>query len=167
MPHLVKRCFCFIPLKKFKRRKMMKTTLKILSLVLVVAAIMATLLSCGAPAPEPKTLWDGATYKEDATIGTGEKTLTVTIEVEENSAKLTVKTDKDNLADALLKYGLVGGETSEMYGLTLYTVNGMYLDFNEVNAYWAIYVNGEYALTGASFIEIKDGDSIKIAYEKF
>ena len=56
---------------------------------------------------------------------------------------------------------------SEQYGLTVYTVNGMYLDFNTVNAYWAFYVNGEYALTGASFIEVKDGESYKIAYETF
>lgn len=146
---------------------MMKTTLKILSLVLVFAITAAVLLSCGTPTPEPKTLWDSATYKENTSIGTGAKTLTVTVEVEENSVVLTVKTDKENVADALVEYGLLDGTTSEQYGLTVYTVNGMYVDFTEVNAYWAIYVNGEYALTGASFIEIKDGDSIKIAYEKF
>ena len=143
----------------------MKKNAKILSLVLVLLFAVSALFSCGEP--EPKTLWDDATYKEATTFGTGAKTVTVTVEVEENSVVLTLKTDKENIADALLEHGLVGGESSEQYGLTVYTVNGMYVDFNTVNAYWAFRVNGEYALTGASFIEIKDGDNIKIAYEKF
>ena len=62
---------------------------------------------------------------------------------------------------------LEGTEFSSPYGLYVKYVNGIKADFNVDSAYWAFYVNGEYALTGASFIEIKDGDSIKIAYEKF
>ena len=143
----------------------MRKTVKILALALSFVLAAAVLLSCAAP--EPKTLWDSATYKEDTTIGTGSKCVTVTVEVDENSVVLTLKTDKENIADALLEHGLIDGDVSEQYGLTVYTVNGMYLDFNTVNAYWAFYVNGEYALTGASFIEVKDGDSYKIAYETF
>ena len=145
----------------------MKTTARILTLILVLALALSACVSCRGATEDPETLWDSATYKENAAIGSGEKTVTVAVEVEENSVEFTLKTDKANIADALLEHSLIGGDMSEQYGLTVYTVNGMKVDFNVDSAYWAFYVNGEYALTGASFIEIKDGDSIKIAYEKF
>ena len=135
----------------------MKKSLKIFSFVLVLVLAVSVFAACGEPEAPTATLWDGATYK----------TITVTVEVEENSVQFTVKTDKANVADALLEHSLIGGEMSDQYGLTVYTVNGIKADFNVDSAYWALYVNGEYALTGASFIEVKDGDSIKIAYEKF
>ena len=146
----------------------MKKIAKILGLILVLSLAVCALFSCGKPAEEdPVTLWDSATYKENTSFGTGAKTVTVTVEVESNSVEFTVKTATAHVADALLEHSLIGGDMSEQYGLTVYTVNGIKADFNVDSAYWAFYVNGEYALTGASFIEIKDGDSIKIAYEKF
>ena len=145
----------------------MKKSLKIFSFVLVLVLAVSVFAACGEPEAPTATLWDSATYKENAEFGTGAKTITVTVEVEENSVQFTVKTDKANVADALLEHSLIGGEMSDQYGLTVYTVNGIKADFNVDSAYWALYVNGEYALTGASFIEVKDGDSIKIAYEKF
>ena len=144
----------------------MKKMTRILGILLMLALIISSLISCGET-EDPQTLWDGATYKENASFGSGEKTVNVTVEVGENSVVFTVKTDKGNVADALLEHSLIDGDMSEQYGLTVYTVNGITADFTVDSAYWAMYVNGEYALTGASFIEIKDGDNIKIAYEKF
>lgn len=144
----------------------MKKTAKILSILLMLALLVSSLISCREP-EDPVTLWDSATYKEDVTLGSGAKTINVTVVVGENTVVFTLKTDKDTVADALLEHSLVVGEVSEQFGLTLYSVNGMVADFTVDSAYWALYVNGEYALTGVSFIEVKDGDNIKIVYEKF
>ena len=147
----------------------MKKILSLASLILVLAIACAVFVGCQQPVEEqtPASLWDNATYTADKTFGSGAKCLTVVVEAEDRSVTLTVMTDKSNVADALVEHSLISGEESELYGLTVYAVNGMTADFNVDSAYWAFYVNGEYALTGASFIEVNNGDTVKIAYEKF
>ena len=145
----------------------MKKTVKLISLVLALLLASLALFSCKEPEPEAKSIWDSATYTSDTALGEGAKTIAVTVEAEEKSVVITVKTDRDNVADALREIGLIDGEDSGSYGFTVYTVNGILADFNTSGAYWAFYVNGEYSLVGASFIEVKDGDNIKIKYDKF
>ena len=58
-------------------------------------------------------------------------------------------------------------EESPEYGYTLYTVNGLTADFTTGNAYWAIYVNGEYGSYGLSQQPVTDGDIYAIVYETY
>ena len=134
----------------------MKT--KITALLLLLALALC-LVSCGKVDP-----WESATYTEDTEFGTGAKTILVEVKVGDNSVTFTVKTDKENLADALLEHNLIAGEDSA-YGLYIKTVNGILADFDKNQRYWGCYKDGE-ATLGASATEIKDGEHYELVYSK-
>ena len=46
-------------------------------------------------------------------------------------------------------------------------MDGVHADFTNGNAYWALYVNGEYGTYSLSQQPIADGDSYTIAYEQY
>ena len=60
------------------------------------------------------------------------------------------------VGEALLAEGLIAGNDSD-YGLYVTTVNGITADWTTENAYWAFYIDGEYAQTGVDATEITDG----------
>ena len=51
------------------------------------------------------------------------------------------------------------------YGLFINTVNGLTADYDKDHAYWAIYVDGEYAQNGADTQPVNDGDKFELKYE--
>ena len=73
-----------------------------------------------------------------------------------NESTFTYASDKASVGEALLAEGLIEGEDSE-YGLYVTTVNGITLDWDKDQKYWAFYVDGEYALTGVDNTEITAG----------
>ena len=94
----------------------------------------------------------------------GSKTITVTvIHADGSEKKVTIRTDAEYLAEALLAEGLVSGEDGQ-YGLTIITVDGEAAVWETDNAYWAIYVGEEMAMTGASEIPVYDGSTYKLEY---
>ena len=76
-----------------------------------------------------------------------------------------VKTYKTVLADALTEKGYISGYQSQ-YGLTVETVDGETLDWETSGAYWAFYINCEYAMTGVSSTNIEDGATYTFKAEK-
>lgn len=68
----------------------------------------------------------------------------------------TITTTCTTVGEALLEYGMIEGEEGE-YGLYIKTVLGETHDYNEDGKYWAFYVGGEYATTGADATEIIPG----------
>lgn len=70
--------------------------------------------------------------------------------------KFLVKTDKKTVGEALLECKLITGDTSD-YGLYVTSVNGITADWNTENAYWAFYINGEYAQTSVDATDITAG----------
>ena len=97
----------------------------------------------------------------------GEKHITISI-VDDTGAQTdyTLDTDAEYLLEALDAVADIDGEEGE-YGYTLYTGNGVTADFNTGNAYWAIYVNGEYGSYGLSQQPVNDGDAFSIVYETY
>ena len=138
----------------------MKKTIRIFSALTVIALIFA-LISCGTD-EDP---WSSAKYTEDTTLGDGATTLTFIVEVLENSVTFTINTDKTILGDALLELDLIDG-TVESYGLYVKVVNGITADYNKDARYWALYINGDYALAGVDSTEIKAGEIYKFVYSK-
>lgn len=67
--------------------------------------------------------------------------------------KFLVKTDKTVVGDALLDCGLIVGDASD-YGLYVTSVNGITADWDTEKAYWAFYIDGEYAQTGVDATDI-------------
>ena len=76
-----------------------------------------------------------------------------------------VSTDKAVVGEALQELGLIDGEEGP-YGLYVKTVNGKTLDYNKDGAYWAFYINGEYATTGVDTTNIVAGTSYAFKAEK-
>ena len=104
------------------------------------------------------SLWDSAVYTEDTEIGEGEKTVALTVSAEGKSVVITIKTDAENLGEALRETGVAEGEESE-YGLYVKTVNGMYADYDLNGAYWSLYRGEEYSSVGVDGARLS-GDGV-------
>ena len=98
----------------------------------------------------------------------GEKNVTIVIVYEDGTEKkLEYATTCDSLADLLLEKELVTGYTSEEYGFTIESVDGITLDWSKDGAYWALYEGDAYATESAAGIMLTEGGIYKLVYEKF
>ena len=94
----------------------------------------------------------------------GSKAYAVTVIHKDGSEKVfEYRTDEEYLAGALLEEGLVAGDNTQ-YGLTIITVDGEAAVWEKDNAYWAIWIGEEMAMTGASETPVYDGSSFKLEY---
>ena len=120
-----------------------KLTLSVLSLVLIVAMAFS-FSACGN---------DGNTNNDDAKV---EKTFVFkVVDLDGSEKSFDIKTDAKTVGEALVKEGLISGEQGD-YGLMVDTVNGIKYDYNADGAYWAFYINGEYAMSGVDTTEIDE-----------
>lgn len=126
---------------------------KIISISLLALITVLSLVSCKEA---PANLWDNATYTEDTVIGEGDTTFTLTVTAEEKTVTFTVSTNEKTLGEALVKLGLVKGE-SGAYGLFITEVNGMELVYETHGMYWSVTENGSTAATGADGINLQNG----------
>lgn len=122
----------------------MKTTKKLLSLVLICTLLISAMLAFSGCDAKP--------------AGTGkEVSFTVlVIDKEGNETKSEITTDKATVGEALLEEKLIDGEQGD-YGLYIKTVNGILADYDVDGTYWGVYVNGESAVTGVDSIEVTEG----------
>ena len=98
----------------------------------------------------------------------GEKHITITIQFpEEEEKQYELDTEAEYLREALESVAEISGEESEEFGFTLYYVDGVTADFNTDNAYWAIYVDGEYGMLILANKPVTDGGSYAIVYETY
>ena len=136
------------------------TKLSALLLVLIVACF--AIVSCG----DAKDKTDDAEHTEDTTIGTGNTEFIFEVEHLNGSVvKFTVKTDKTILSEALLENNLIAGDNGQ-YGLYVKTVDGVTYDYDTDGVYWALYVDGEYALVGVDSQTIEAGHTYKFKAER-
>ena len=137
-----------------KEEQSMKKILTSLLLLLLAAVLACGLISC---ADIDKTGdWETATYDRDTKLGKGDKTITVQVIADGQTLTFTVKTDKENLEDALVEVDLIDGDESA-FGLYIKKVNGIVADYDTDKTYWAITKSGEETL-GAKSTLIADGD---------
>lgn len=76
-----------------------------------------------------------------------------------------VHTDKATVGEALLDCNLITGDESD-YGLFVKQVNGITADYDTDGAYWAFYVDGQYAQSGVDTTNIEEGKTYTFKYEK-
>lgn len=136
---------------------------RVLAIILSVVMVL-TLAACGSKdagqSGESKVIANGAT------IGEGEKSITAeVVDVEGNTVKFTVQTDEKTVGEALQKLGVIEGEEGD-YGLYIKVVNGITADFDKDGTYWAFYVDGEYAMTGADMTDVVNGTVYTFRVEK-
>lgn len=121
-----------------------------LALVLVVALLAGVYLTTRPEAVE------------------GQKNVTILIVYEDGTEKKQeYTTDCEYLSQLLLEKELVTGYSSEEYGFTIESVDGIALDWAKDGAYWALYVGDEYATTSAAGIVLTEGGIYRLVYEKF
>ena len=123
-----------------------KLILAAVALVLVIAAML------------------GIYFATRPATSQGSKTITVTVvHADGAEKKVTIRTDAEYLAEALLAENLVIGEDSQ-YGLNIHTVDGEKASWEANQSYWALFIGEDYATTGVSQTPVNDGDSFKLVY---
>lgn len=133
---------------------------KMLALLL---ALMMTLSLCACGASAPAT---DAVVADGATLGEGDTSFTLEIvDLDGNTVTATINTNEKKVGDALQDLGIIDGEIGS-YGLYIKSVNGIAADYDKDGTYWAFYINGEYAMTGADMTKVEAGATYKFAVEK-
>ena len=130
-----------------------KVVLSVLSLMLIVAMAFS-FSACGN---------DSDTNNGDVKVEKSFVFKVVDLDGSEKSFNIT--TDAKTVGEALVAEKLISGTESE-YGLMVDTVNGIKYDYNADGAYWAFYVNGEYAMTGVDSTDIVDGTTYSFVATK-
>lgn len=130
-----------------------KVVLSILALMLIVA-IAFSFSACGN---------DSNTDNENAKVEKSFIFKVVDLDGSEKSFDIT--TDAKTVGEALVAEKLISGEQGD-YGLMVDTVNGIKYDYNADGAYWAFYVNGEYAMSGVDTTDIVDGTTYSFVATK-
>lgn len=138
----------------------MKKTKKLV-VGMALCLMMVILAGCGKNAA--KDLWADAKYTEDTEVGEGEKTVLVDVKMAEKSITFTIHTDASILGEILLGNELITGEDGP-YGLYIKTVNGVQADYDKDHAYWAVFQDGEYLMSGVDSTEVSDGDHYEFVY---
>lgn len=141
----------------------MKKTWKLVVGALICTIMLVCAVGCGKE--EATDLWSTAKYTEDTELGEGSKTVQVEVEVEEKTITFTIATDQEMLGDILMEHELLAGEDAE-YGLYIKEVNGIEADYDTDKAYWALYKDGEYSMTGVDTTEVSDGEHYELVYTK-
>ena len=94
----------------------------------------------------------------------------ITIEVVTEAQTITsyeVNTDAEYLEEAFAETeGLEITNEEGPYGMTIVAVNGEEAKWEVNGAYWAIMVNGEYGMYGASEQVVNDGDVFQLVFTK-
>ena len=130
-----------------------------LSILFSIAILTLTLCGCGIIT---KNKTDFPTVNAEISSAESENNgynLKFTFEVIDrngNTERKELETNYSNLGTTLQRLGLIKGEEGP-YGLYIKDVNGITADYDKDGTYWALYINGEYSMTGVDQIEIKNG----------
>ena len=145
----------------------------VLSVFLVALIAVMALTGCAAnqngnPDPQGTIVTNQTHSPNSGATAIGEGNTNFAFEVTDNKGvvtKFTVNTNEKTVGAALLKLGLIEGEDSAN-GLYVKAVNGLAADYNADKAYWAFYVNGEYATSGVDSTSIEAGTTYAFVYTK-
>ena len=127
-----------------------KVVLSILALMLIVA-IAFSFSACGKNDSNTNTTTtqaSGETKKELSFVFK-------VVDLDGSEKSFDITTDAKTVGEALVAEKLISGEQGD-YGLMVDTVNGIKYDYNADAAYWAFYVNGEYAMSGVDTTDIDE-----------
>ncbi|MCL2004493.1 MAG: DUF4430 domain-containing protein [Oscillospiraceae bacterium] len=89
----------------------------------------------------------------------GAKTIRLEVVADGNTFVTDIHTDEAYLRGALEQAGLIDGDETA-FGFWVTTVNGRTADDGN-QEWWALYTNGEFAMTGVDDTPIEDGDRIE------
>ena len=147
-----------------KKQFIKKSLLAAFLLILLVAALAVSMISCNkeeneteTPETTVETTADTAEEPIETEVGEGQMSFTFKVKFKDGSERTyLVKTDSTNVGTALIDAGLISGEDGA-YGLYVKTVAGETLDYNTDGKYWAFYENDAYAMKGVELTTIVGG----------
>ena len=145
-------------------KKTVKSIVSALAMLALVCALVFAFASC-KDGDAQTDVWENAKYSSQTELGEGAKALTLEVKAEQKTVTFTVNTDCDTVGEALLECGLISGEEGP-YGMYIKEVNGIVADYETDGTYWALYINGEYAMTGVDTTEITEGAVYQLVREK-
>ena len=120
-------------------------------IVVVVLAVVVALLA-------------GAYFLTRPQGSADDKSFTLEIVHKDGSSKtLNMKSDAEFLGECLEAEGIIEGAEGA-YGMYIAKVEGEKAVYEEDNAYWGFYVDGEYAMLGVDQTPIEEGKVYKLEY---
>lgn len=142
----------------------------ILCIVLIAAIALFTTACNDNKTDDTTTTTENAPLTTDAPkaaiLGEGETEFTFTVtDLDGKETVFEISTDKKTVGEALLDLELIAGEQGD-YGLYVKTVNGTTLDYDKDGAYWAFYIEGEYATSGVDKTDITPDTTYTFKAEK-
>ncbi len=152
----------------------MKNTAKKLLALLLALVLTVVPTACGKQTAAGTDGQTGASAVEKAALPVadgaviGQGATSVAVEVtgaDGRTIAFTVNTDEETVGAALLSLGVIAGDSSE-YGLYVKTVNGETADYDRDGAYWAFYIDGEYASVGVDYTAPEAGRTYAFRVEK-
>ena len=126
--------------------------------LLLVLVMALSLVACGGtetPATTP-TAEPTAAPTTAATEAAAAAFTVVVTDLDGTETTFEYTSEAETVGEALVAEGLIAGDESD-WGLMVTTVNGITADWATENAYWAFYIDGEYAMTGVDATELTDG----------
>lgn len=140
--------------------------MKLTSLFCLLLAAALCLCGCEAKQTEANhTATSVAADLSDAEkLGEGSRQFWFTVTFADGTVKAyDIATDETTVGAALAALDLAQGEQTQ-YGLFVKTIGGVRADYDLDNAYWAFYIDGEYAMTGVDGADITDGSVYAFVY---
>ena len=140
----------------------MKKSLSLVLCIVLVAAMALFATGCGKSHDAQRPLL----YGEDCALGQGDTQFELTVaDAEGKEIVFDISTNQTTVGAALQELKLIEGEEGD-YGLYIKSVNGLIADYDTTGTYWAFYVNGEYAMSGADTTTIEEGTAYALRVEK-
>ena len=99
-------------------------------------------------------------------VGEGENSFLFEVVTDEDMSYFwVVHTNYTTVGGALLEHDLVRGEMSD-FGLFVHEIQGIVADFDVNQAFWAFYINGDFAMTGVMETEIEPDTTYAFVYSR-
>lgn len=128
--------------------KQKKTIIAVIAVVILAGAMAAVYFFT-----RPKTTSAPKSFRVEIVHGDG------------SSKVINCNADDEYLGEALQFLGLIEGENNQ-FGLYITAVDGEKAVYEENGAYWALYVDGEYAQQGIDLTPITDGGNYSLKYTR-
>jgi len=138
-----------------------------ITLIFLAAAMLISLFAltaCAGNSGDTERKDTGLELVPAQEIGDGRVTFRFEVTDDTGTVKAwIVNTDRSIVGDALLDVGLISGDVSAM-GLMVTEVNGLTADYMVNQSWWALYINGEFAVTGVDATDIEQGKVYAFIY---